>query len=47
MAEGVWGPAADNFLIRGTPYNRGDVLRMLLDAGISRSAIRRSATPSP
>jgi tricarballylate dehydrogenase len=29
-----WGPAADNFLIRGTPYNRGDVLRMLLDAGI-------------
>ena len=29
-----WGAAADNFLIRGTPYNRGDVLRMLLDAGI-------------
>jgi tricarballylate dehydrogenase len=30
-----WGEAADNFLIRGTPYNRGDVLRMLLDAGIA------------
>jgi tricarballylate dehydrogenase len=30
-----WGAAADNFLIRGTPFNRGDVLRMLLDAGIA------------
>jgi tricarballylate dehydrogenase len=29
-----WGEAADNFLIRGTPYNRGDVLRMLLDQGV-------------
>jgi tricarballylate dehydrogenase len=29
-----WGEAADNFLVRGTPYNRGDVLRMLLDAGV-------------
>jgi tricarballylate dehydrogenase len=29
-----WGPAADNFLIRGTPYNRGDVLRMLLEKGV-------------
>jgi tricarballylate dehydrogenase len=29
-----WGDAADNFLIRGTPYNRGDVLRMLLDGGV-------------
>lgn len=28
-----WGEIADNFLIRGTPYNRGTVLRMLLDAG--------------
>lgn len=26
-----WGEAADNFLIRGTPYNRGRVLRNLLD----------------
>ena len=30
-----WGEAADNFLIRGTPYNRGDVLRMLLDEGVA------------
>jgi len=29
-----WGAAADNFLIRGTPYNRGEVLRMLLDADV-------------
>jgi tricarballylate dehydrogenase len=29
-----WGNAADNFIIRGTPYNRGAVLRMLLDQGI-------------
>ncbi|MSQ48215.1 MAG: FAD-dependent tricarballylate dehydrogenase TcuA [Deltaproteobacteria bacterium] len=28
-----WGAAADNFLIRGTPYNRGDVLRLLLNKG--------------
>jgi len=31
----AWGPAAENFLIRGTPYNRGDVLRQLLDAGVA------------
>ncbi|MFA6267015.1 MAG: FAD-dependent tricarballylate dehydrogenase TcuA [Pseudolabrys sp.] len=29
-----WGEAGENFIIRGTRYNRGDVLRMLLDAGI-------------
>jgi tricarballylate dehydrogenase len=29
-----WGEAADNFLIRGTPYNRGTVLKLLLDAGV-------------
>jgi len=29
----AWGEAAENFLIRGTPYNRGEVLRSLLDAG--------------
>jgi tricarballylate dehydrogenase len=29
-----WGDAADNFLIRGTPYNRGTLLRMLLDKGV-------------
>lgn len=27
----AWGPAAKNFLIRGTPYNRGVVLRDMLD----------------
>ena len=30
----AWGPAARNFLIRGTPYNRGVVLKDLLDQGI-------------
>ncbi len=29
-----WGPPAENFLIRGTPYNRGTMLRMLLDKGV-------------
>jgi len=29
-----WGDAADNFLIRGTPYNRGSVLKMLLEKGV-------------
>jgi tricarballylate dehydrogenase len=29
-----WGPAAENFLIRGTPYNRGRMLRILLDNGV-------------
>src|SRR5712671_5163326 len=29
-----WGPAADNFLIRGTPHNRGTVLKMLLGHGV-------------
>jgi tricarballylate dehydrogenase len=28
-----WGAAADNFIIRGTPYNLGRVLRVLLDKG--------------
>ena len=28
-----WGDAAQNFIIRGTPYNRGGPLRLLLDAG--------------
>jgi tricarballylate dehydrogenase len=29
-----WGEAADNFLIRGTPYNRGSILKMLLNKGV-------------
>ncbi|HSA80205.1 MAG TPA: FAD-dependent tricarballylate dehydrogenase TcuA [Geminicoccaceae bacterium] len=28
-----WGDIAENFLIRGTPYNQGRVLRVLLDRG--------------
>ena len=30
----AWGAPADNFLIRGTPYNRGRLLRALLDQGV-------------
>jgi tricarballylate dehydrogenase len=29
-----WGAGADNFLIRGTPYNRGTVLKLLLGKGV-------------
>jgi tricarballylate dehydrogenase len=29
----AWGPPADNFLIRGTPYNLGRVLKVLLEKG--------------
>ena len=29
----VWGPAADNFIVRGTPFNTGRILRIMLDAG--------------
>jgi tricarballylate dehydrogenase len=29
-----WGEAADNFLIRGSPYNRGSILKMLLASGV-------------
>ncbi|ALJ39435.1 MULTISPECIES: FAD-dependent tricarballylate dehydrogenase TcuA [Azospirillum] len=31
--RGIWGTAADGFVIRGTPYARGQVLRSLLDQG--------------
>jgi tricarballylate dehydrogenase len=31
-----WGEAADNFLIRGTPYNRGSILKMLLAKGVQK-----------
>ena len=31
----AWGPPADNFLIRGTPYNLGRVLKVLLDKGVA------------
>ena len=29
----AWGQAADNFIIRGTPYNRGTLLRDLMNQG--------------
>jgi len=29
----AWGDAADNFIVRGTPYNTGTVLKVMLDAG--------------
>jgi len=29
----AWGEAAANFLIRGTPYNTGKILRILMDGG--------------
>lgn len=32
----AWGPAARNFLIRGTPYNRGVVLADLLDQKVEQ-----------
>jgi len=31
-----WGEAADNFLIRGTPYNRGLILKVLLAKGVQQ-----------
>ena len=31
--EQAWGPAARNFIVRGTPYNLGVPLRAMLDAG--------------
>ncbi|NKB48051.1 MAG: FAD-dependent tricarballylate dehydrogenase TcuA [Alphaproteobacteria bacterium] len=33
LKEG-WGAAADNFLIRGTPYNKGVVLKALMAGGV-------------
>ena len=32
----AWGPPADNFIVRGTPYNMGTVLKLLLAAGARR-----------
>ncbi|MEO1091802.1 MAG: FAD-dependent tricarballylate dehydrogenase TcuA [Pseudomonadota bacterium] len=34
--EEAWGPAARNFLIRGTPYAKGSLLRQLLDRGAAQ-----------
>jgi tricarballylate dehydrogenase len=32
----AWGPPADNFIVRGTPYNRGMVLKLLLASGVKQ-----------
>ena len=32
--EEVWGVAARNFIVRGTPYNKGKTLKQLLDYGV-------------
>ena len=32
--EEIWGEPARNFLIRGSPYNQGKVLRLLLEKGV-------------
>jgi tricarballylate dehydrogenase len=29
----AWGPAADNFIIRGTPYNTGTILKTMIENG--------------
>ena len=29
----IWGDAADNFIIRGTPYNTGTVLKRMIECG--------------
>jgi tricarballylate dehydrogenase len=31
--KSYWGAAADNFIVRGTPYDKGTMLRELLDKG--------------
>jgi tricarballylate dehydrogenase len=31
----AWGPAAENFLIRGTPYAQGTILKNLMEQGVA------------
>jgi tricarballylate dehydrogenase len=31
--EEAWGPAARNFIVRGTPYNKGKLLKLLMGLG--------------
>jgi tricarballylate dehydrogenase len=38
----AWGDAVDNFIVRGTPYNKGTVLKMMLDAGAQPVADARA-----
>ena len=35
----IWGEAAEKFLIRGSPYNKGRILRLLLDKGMQRAGM--------
>src|SRR4029453_2767831 len=32
----IWGDAAANFIVRGTPYNTGTLLKLMFDAGAHR-----------
>lgn len=32
-----WGPAAENFIVRGSPYDKGRMLRVMLDKGASQT----------
>ncbi len=32
----AWGPPAENFIVRGTRYNRGKVLKLLLEQGVEQ-----------
>jgi len=34
----AWGESADNFIIRGTPYDNGRILRLLMDNGMKTVA---------
>lgn len=36
----IWGEAAENFLIRGTPFNEGNLLRALLDEGMQQAGVK-------
>jgi tricarballylate dehydrogenase len=38
----AWGDAANNFIIRGTPYNKGTPLKLMLDAGAQSVADARA-----
>jgi tricarballylate dehydrogenase len=39
--KAYWGDAADNFVVRGTPYNQGRMLAALLDLGAASVASER------
>ena len=43
----AWGPAADNFVIRGTPYDTGTLLKILLERGVQPVGDRTQAHMAP